>query len=43
VLIELQLASTFATYSIFSIVVILNAILLYRFFKTRPSAVSAAP
>jgi uncharacterized protein len=42
VLIELQLASTFATYSIFSIVVILNAILLYRFFKTRPSTVSTA-
>jgi uncharacterized protein len=43
VLMELQLASTFATYSIFSIVVILNAILLYRFFKTRPSTVSTAP
>lgn len=42
VLIELQLASTFTTYSILSIVVILNAILLYRFFKTRSSPISKA-
>lgn len=42
VLVELQLASSFTTYSILSIVVILNAILLYRFFKTRSSPISTA-
>lgn len=35
VLIELKLASTITTYSILSIVMILNAFLLYRFFKGR--------
>lgn len=35
VLIELNLASTITTYSILSIVMILNAFLLYRFFKGR--------
>jgi uncharacterized protein len=35
VLEELKLASSVATYSILFIVVILNAILLYRFFRTR--------
>ncbi len=35
VLVELQLASTFTTYSILSIVVLLNAFLLYRYFQTR--------
>jgi uncharacterized protein len=36
VLVELNLASTFTTYSILSIVVVLNAVLLYRFFQSRP-------
>jgi len=35
VLIELHLASTITTYSILSIVVLLNGLLLYRFFKER--------
>jgi uncharacterized protein len=35
VLVELKLASTFTTYSILSIVVLLNAILLYRYFQGR--------
>jgi uncharacterized membrane protein YfcA len=35
VLMELNLASAFTTYSILSIVIILNAVLLYRFFRTR--------
>ncbi len=35
VLVELQLASTFTTHSIFSIVILLNAFLLYRFFRDR--------
>lgn len=35
VLIELNLASTFTTYSILSIVVLLNAFLLFRFFRGR--------
>lgn len=35
VLIELHLASTITTYSILSIVVLLNGYLLYRFFKVR--------
>lgn len=35
VLVELDLASTFTTYSILSIVVVLNAVLLYRFFQGR--------
>lgn len=42
VLVELNLASTFATYSILSIVVILNAVLLYRFFSTRAAPTSKA-
>jgi uncharacterized protein len=37
VLVELKLASTFATYSILSIVVVLNAFLLFRFFRSRAS------
>lgn len=37
VLVELNLASTFTTYSILSIVVVLNAYLLYRFFQGRPA------
>ncbi len=36
VLVDLNLATTFTTYSILSIVVVLNAILLYRFFQSRP-------
>jgi uncharacterized membrane protein YfcA len=36
VLVELKLASTFTTYSILSIVVLINAYLLYRFFRDRP-------
>jgi uncharacterized membrane protein YfcA len=35
VLVELDLASTFTTYSILGIVVVLNAVLLYRFFQGR--------
>jgi uncharacterized protein len=35
VLVELKLASTFTTYSILSIVVLLNAFLLYRYFQGR--------
>ena len=35
VLVELKLASTFTTYSILSIVVLLNAFLLYRYFQER--------
>ena len=35
VLVELKLASTFTTYSILSIVVLLNAFLLYRYFQSR--------
>ena len=35
VLVELNLASTFTTYSILSIVVLLNAVLLFRFFRER--------
>lgn len=35
VLVELKLASTFTTYSILSIVVLLNAFLLFRFFRER--------
>ncbi|MEK7337045.1 MAG: sulfite exporter TauE/SafE family protein [Nitrospirota bacterium] len=35
VLVELNLASTFTTYSILSIVVLLNAFLLYRYFQGR--------
>lgn len=35
VLVELHLASSFTTYSILSIVVLLNAFLLYRFFQVR--------
>lgn len=35
VLVELNLASTFTTYSILSIVVLLNAFLLFRFFRGR--------
>ena len=35
VLVELGLATTFTTYSILSIVVVLNAVLLYRFFQGR--------
>lgn len=35
VLVELNLASTFTTYSILSIVVLLNAVLLFRFFRRR--------
>ena len=35
VLVELNLASTFTTYSILSIVVLLNAALLYRYFQGR--------
>lgn len=35
VLVDLNLASTFTTYSILSIVVLLNAILLYRYFQER--------
>lgn len=35
VLVELKLASAFTTYSILSIVVILNAVLLYRYFQGR--------
>ena len=35
VLVELNLASTFTTYSILSIVVLLNAVLLFRFFRGR--------
>lgn len=35
VLVELNLASSFTTYSILSIVVLLNAILLYRYFQGR--------
>jgi uncharacterized membrane protein YfcA len=35
VLVELNLASTFTTYSILSIVVLLNAVLLYRYFQGR--------
>lgn len=42
VLMELNLASTFTTYSILSIVVILNAVLLYRFFSTRAAPTSKA-
>ena len=42
VLVELNLASTFTTYSILSIVVILNAVLLYRFFSTRAAPTSKA-
>ncbi len=36
VLVELNLASQFATYSILSIVALLNGYLLFRFFKERP-------
>lgn len=36
VLVELKLASTFTTYGILSIVVVINAYLLYRFFRDRP-------
>ncbi|MFO0706659.1 MAG: sulfite exporter TauE/SafE family protein [Nitrospira sp.] len=36
VLVELKLASAFTTYSILSIVVVLNAFLLYRYFRDRP-------
>lgn len=35
VLVELKLASTFTTYGILSIVVVINAYLLYRFFRDR--------
>jgi uncharacterized membrane protein YfcA len=35
VLVELQLTSTMTTYSILSIVVLLNGFLLYRFFQER--------
>ena len=38
VLSELNLASPFTTYSILSIVVIINSYLLYRFFRDRPAA-----
>lgn len=34
---ELHLASTFTTYSILSIVIVINAYLLYRFFRDRPT------
>ena len=34
---ELHLASTFTTYSILSIVIVINAYLLYRFFRDRPA------
>jgi uncharacterized membrane protein YfcA len=36
VLVELDLASTLTTYSILSIVVLINAYLLFRFFRDRP-------
>jgi uncharacterized membrane protein YfcA len=36
VLVELNLASAFTTYSILLIVILLNAYLLYRFFRERP-------
>jgi uncharacterized protein len=36
VLVELNLASTLTTYSILSIVVLINAYLLFRFFRDRP-------
>jgi hypothetical protein len=36
VLVELDLASAFTTYSILLIVMLLNAYLLYRFFRERP-------
>lgn len=42
VLVELKLASTFTTYSILFIVVILNAYLLFRFFRTRAAPNSRA-
>jgi hypothetical protein len=35
VLVELNLASEFTTYSVFSIVAVLNAFLLIRFFRGR--------
>lgn len=38
VLVDLNLASTFTTYSILSIVVLLNAILLYRYFQERAAS-----
>jgi len=37
VLSELQLASTFTTYGILSIIVLINSYLLYRFFRDRPT------
>jgi len=37
VLSELQLASTFTTYGILSIIVLINSYLLYRFFRDRPA------
>ncbi|MDP3092306.1 MAG: sulfite exporter TauE/SafE family protein [Nitrospira sp.] len=40
VLVELKLASTFTTYSILSIVVLLNAVLLYRYFQERAASQS---
>lgn len=40
VLVELKLASTFTTYSILSIVVLLNAFLLYRYFHGRAASQS---
>ena len=40
VLVELKLASTFTTYSILSIVVLLNAVLLYRYFRERAASQS---
>jgi len=43
VLVDLNLASTFTTYSILSIVVLLNAVLLYRYFQERAAAQSRAP
>lgn len=43
VLVELQLASTMTTYSILSIVVVLNAFLLYRFFRNRASPSPSSP
>jgi len=36
VLVELNLASTLTTYSILSIVVLINGYLLFRFFRDRP-------
>ncbi len=37
VLVELKLATAFTTYSIFAIVIVLNAYLLYRYFRDRPA------